>query len=409
MKGMTNATNNPPVIIYGLEVDTSISSTPNNVSFTRGALGMSFAQRAELYTKHFKPCVVSRSTGDVNYYLDPSDGTKKLDGSSAVLTGSDGDVCVCIDTIWYRTLVNGTKQSFEFAFKDPSAIGEVGFDCWCHKYGSLTLPYVFAGVFKATGNTTACYSVNSSDKPARSMTEYQFETAFKATGANTPAQYLGVGLPERALIGMMLIFLSGSTNSQGFYGNGYVGATSSEANLSATNLGFNATSMLVSGDTSGSLSGVMSGFFNNLWGNAWEFLHQCAFDNYKVKTTYLHNDHVANITTASYATLPSTWYESTSTMASASSTGWSYASSFMMADAPCCTFPRNLGGSTGTYVYDGIYVNTGALTDRCVIAGGALHDGAPAGLFALSVDYALGYSHWSIGSRLLIRPIQLAR
>ena len=409
MKGMTNATNNPPVIIYGLEVDTSISSTPNNVSFTRGALGMSFAQRAELYIKHFKPCVVSRSTGDVNYYLDPSDGTKKLDGSSAVLTGSDGDVCVCIDTIWYRTLVNGTKQSFEFAFKDPSAIGEVGFDCWCHKYGSLTLPYVFAGVFKATGNTTACYSVNSSDKPARSMTEYQFETAFKATGVNTPAQYLGLGLPERSLIGMMLIFLSGSTNSQGFFGNGYVGATSSEANLSATNLGFNATSMLVSGDTSGSLSGVMSGFFNNLWGNVWEFLHQCAFNNYKVKTTYLHNDHVANITTASYATLPSTWYESTSTMASASSTGWSYASSFMMNDAPCCTFPRNLGGSTGTYVYDGIYVNTSALTDRCVLAGGLLNYGAIAGLFALGVYSALGGSGWDFGSRLLIRPIQLAR
>ena len=405
---MTNATNNPPVIIYGLEVDTSISSTPNNVSFTRGALGMSFAQRAELYTKHFKPCVVSRSTGDVNYYLDPSNGTKKLDGSSAVLTGADGDVCVCIDTIWYRTLVNGTKQSFEFAFKDPSAIGEVGFDCWCHKYGSLTLPYVFAGMFKATGNTSGCYSVNSSDKPARSMTQYQFETGFKATGANTPAQYLGVGLPERALIGMMLIFLSGSSNSQGFFGNGYVGANGQEGNLSATNLGFNATSMLVSGDTSGSLSGVMSGFFNNLWGNVWEFLHQCAFNNYKVKTTYLHNDHVANITTASYATLPSTWYESTSTMASASSTGWSYASSFMMNDAPCCTFPRNLGGSTGTYVYDGIYVNTGALTDRCVRAGGSLADGASAGLFALGVASALGYSSWPFGSRLLIRPIQLA-
>ena len=409
MKGMTNAANNPPVIIYGIEIDTSVSGTPGNVSFTRGALGMSFPQRAELYTKHFRPCVVSRSTGDVNYFLDPSDGTKKLGGGSAVLTGADGDVCVCIDTIWYRTSVNGSKQSFEFAFKDPSAIGEVGFDCWCHKYGSLTLPYVFAGMFKATGNTSGYYSVNSSDKPARSMTQYQFETGFKATGANTPAQYLGVGLPERALIGMMLIFLSGSTNSQGFYGNGYVGSTWAESNLSATNLGFNATNMLVSGDTSAPLSGVMSGFFNNLWGNVYEFLHQCVFNNYKVKTTYLHNDHVANITTATYATLPSTWYESTSTMASASSAGWLYASSFMMNDAPCCTFPRNLGGSTETYVYDGIYVDTANLTNRCVLAGGDLPVGANAGLFCLYVAAALGYSYWYIGSRLLIRPIQLAR
>lgn len=409
MKGITNATNNPPVIIYGFEIDSSVSTTPSNVSFVRGALGMSFEQRAELYTKHFKPCVVSRSTGDVNYYLDPTNAAKKLDGTASVLTGADGDVCVCIDTIWYRTSIGGTKQTFEFAFKDPASIGESGFDCWCHKYGSKILPRIFAGMFKATGSSSACYSVNSSDKPARLMTMYQFETAFKATGANTSAQYLGVGLPERSLIGMMLIFLSGSTNSKGFFGNGYVSSSWAESNLSATNLGFNATSMLVSGDTSASLSGVMSGYFNNLWGNVYEFLHQCAFNNYKVKTTYLHNDHVANITSASYPSLPSTWYESTSTMASASASGWSYASSFMMADAPCCTFPRNLGGSTGTYIYDGIYVNVDDPTNRCLRAGGDLIDGAVAGLFCLTVYAAFSYSAWDVGSRLLIRPIQLAQ
>lgn len=409
MKGSTNAQSQPPIVIYGFKVKSGVSSTPANITFTRGAAGMSYDQRVELYSKHARPCTVDRAKGDLNYLLNPSNGNQKLAGGTAKLDGTDGDVMVMVDTIWYKSYFDGTDQCHEFAFQDPKAIGETGFDCWCHKYGDLTLPYIFIGMFKASGDTSACYSVSTTEKPARSMTMPQFETAYKATGANSPAQYCGVGTPERNLLCMLLTFVSGYTNSQGFYGMGYVSAQGSEENLSATNLGFAPTSMMKSGDTSTGLSGVMSGYFNNLWGNVYEFNHQTIFDNYKLKFSYRHDDHIADITTATYAGAPDTFYETRIGMNAPSATGWAYATRTMVDETPCSFFPQVLGGSTSTYLYDGIYVNIGALTDRCVLAGGALYNGATAGLFCLYVSNALGDSDWNVGSRLLIRPIQLAR
>lgn len=408
MKGITNATKYPPAI-YGFEVDTDVSATPNNISYVRDAEGMTYSDRAALYTSICAPCVVSRTTGDVNYYLDPSNGNLKVDGTTARLDGTDGDVCVRVTKIWYKSYFNGAKERFEFCLQDPAAVGEYGFDCYCHYYGDKTLPYIFIGMFKTSGGTGGCVSINATTKPATYMNMTQFETGYKATGASTDAQYLGVGMLERCLITKLLTFLSGSTNSQGYFGNGYVGAPSSESSVTVTNLGFNATSMLVSGDTSASLSGVMSGYFNNLWGNVWEFLHQCCFNNYKVKFTIRYDDLVTDITTATYSSLPSTWYESNETLASVSVSQWYYPRSMMANDAPCCVFPRIYGGSSSTYYYDGIFVDQGSVIDRCVVAGGAAYNNAEAGLYAFPVDTGVAISGWRYGSRLLVRPIQLAR
>ena len=410
MQGITNAQNQPPVIIYGFRIDAGVSATPANISFTRGAAGMSYEQRAELYAKHVRPCVVSRTTGVHSYLLDPSNANQKVGGGASNLDGTDGDVCVMIDTIWYKSYINGNYEHYEFAFQDPAYVGEEGFECWCHKYGDKTLPYVYVGMFKASGDSSACYSISTTDKPARSMTMTQFERAYEATGTNAPSQYCGVCAPERNLVGMLLTFLSGSTNSQGFYGQGYVSTTASEDNLSATNLGFTPTSMLKSGDTSAGLSGVMSGYFNNLWGNVHEFLHQTIFNNYQLKFSYRHDDHITDITTATYAGAPDTFYETKQKMSAPSASGWVYAKK-MMADATPCgiIFPLESGGSTSTYFYDGTYINVDALTNRCVLAGGNLNNGARAGLFCSACTDALSISYWSLGSRLLVRPIHLAK
>lgn len=409
MIGSTNAQNRPPIVIYGFEIDSAVSSTPANLTFTRGAAGMDYDQRAEVYTKHVKPCVVSRSTGDVNYYLDPTNGNLKVGGGNSKLDGTDGDVCVCIDTTWYKSYINGTKQVYEFSFQDPKDIGEVGFECWCHKYGDLTLPYILPGMFKASGSTSACYSVSTTDRPARTMTMAKFETAYTATGVNSPAQYCGVGLPERGLIGILLTFLSGSTNSQGFFGLGYVNASGPETGLSATNLGFAPTNMLKSGDTSAGLSGVMSGYFNNLWGNVNEFCHQAIFNDYKIKCSYRHDDHIANMDTATYAGAPKTFYETRVAMNTPSESGWSYVRSMMAGEGPCCMFPKVLGGSSGTYFCDAINVETSAVTNRCVRAGARFNYGGMGGLFCMYLAADMTDTYYDTGSRLLIRPIQLAK
>ena len=46
--------------------------------------------------------------GTVNYYLDPTDSTKKADGTAANLIGADGQVMVEIPKFWSRRVVEGT-------------------------------------------------------------------------------------------------------------------------------------------------------------------------------------------------------------------------------------------------------------------------------------------------------------
>ena len=72
----------------------------------------------KLTAHDFHKCLLKN--GQVNYYLDPADSTKKYNGtyngktsngSSAVLTGADGDVMVEIQPVWFRVDFVGVDAS----------------------------------------------------------------------------------------------------------------------------------------------------------------------------------------------------------------------------------------------------------------------------------------------------------
>jgi len=59
-------------------------------------------------------CVLNDS-GEVVYYLDPTDSTKKADGSAADLTGGDGQVMVEIPKIYHRYSYSGTTHTHDIS------------------------------------------------------------------------------------------------------------------------------------------------------------------------------------------------------------------------------------------------------------------------------------------------------
>ena len=61
-----------------------------------------------------KRCLL-RDDGTVNYYLDPTDSTKKLDGTSATLTGADGNVMVEIPRFYFRQVKNGNTTTWQIS------------------------------------------------------------------------------------------------------------------------------------------------------------------------------------------------------------------------------------------------------------------------------------------------------
>lgn len=89
---------NPNAGAYGVRIDEA------NTSPDLERIG-----KAELHAllpvhNSMKPCLLLDS-GVVNYYLNPTDWTKKMDGTPSVRDGSDGQVMIEVPT-YYRNVVN---------------------------------------------------------------------------------------------------------------------------------------------------------------------------------------------------------------------------------------------------------------------------------------------------------------
>ena len=88
---------------YGVEWDTTVSSS----ALTRIG-NMSLHYLLPIQSK-MRRCLLL-DNGVVNYYLHPTDSTKKEDGTSAVLDGTDGQVMVEIPEFYYEFQSNLTKN-----------------------------------------------------------------------------------------------------------------------------------------------------------------------------------------------------------------------------------------------------------------------------------------------------------
>lgn len=87
---------------YGVEWDSTVSDP----TLTR--IGNPLLHKSLPIQSRYKGCVANG--GVVNYYLDPNDWSKKIDGSPSVLDGTDGTVRVHIPKFYGKSGVEGTKR-----------------------------------------------------------------------------------------------------------------------------------------------------------------------------------------------------------------------------------------------------------------------------------------------------------
>jgi hypothetical protein len=79
----------------------------NSATSSPAATFQSTAGRLINAHRNMRRCLLL-DNGTVNYYLDPTDSTKKADGTNSVLTGADGMVMVEIPKFYVRRVVAGT-------------------------------------------------------------------------------------------------------------------------------------------------------------------------------------------------------------------------------------------------------------------------------------------------------------
>lgn len=90
------------IFAYGVEWDTTVSS-PNVTRIGNIALHKQLPIQSAM-----RGCVVNNK--QVVYWLNPSDWSKKLDGTNSVLDGTDGDVMVYVPKFYYRSWIDDTKR-----------------------------------------------------------------------------------------------------------------------------------------------------------------------------------------------------------------------------------------------------------------------------------------------------------
>lgn len=172
--------------IYGVKIDTTNQNPETSVTYTDDAVGFvpmrgndgNFDWGSwELPFKSLgiRPCVFK--DGAVNYYLDPNDYTKKIDGSNADITsGLDGDVMIEIPKIFWKFSENGTDRIIQL-----SRVEREGFVCLAHTRGENVVDKIYIGAYPGAVIDNKLRSL-SGKTPTSNKTHAAFRTYAQANG-----------------------------------------------------------------------------------------------------------------------------------------------------------------------------------------------------------------------------------
>lgn len=156
---------------YGVRIDKTNSNPSTRVVYIDDAIGFtpmsggdgsfSWGSWQEVFDDlQIRPCLLKN--GIVNYYINPDDFTKKMDGTASDITsGVDGDVMIeFAKPIWYKWTDEGTTytieisdEEFDGAVKNAFEI-ESGYNLFNY-YPLLLTQILFVIFFKSTDSQTA--------------------------------------------------------------------------------------------------------------------------------------------------------------------------------------------------------------------------------------------------------------
>lgn len=171
-----------------------------------------------------KPCVINND-GQVQYYLNPNDYTKKEDGTDAVIDGTDGMVMMEWPKIYtHRELTD--DGIYKFRCSNIKVADD--WECWCnYNHADVQVPHFYTAVYaghvgNATSSVNTPMSASSSSKRTiytaayGSLSYYNYTDKIAAMGDGWNTEILA----DRLLIQDLLIMMGRNTNCQEVYGIG---------------------------------------------------------------------------------------------------------------------------------------------------------------------------------------------
>lgn len=353
--------------------------------------------------------------GVIQYYLHPTDSTKKEDGTPAILTGEAGQVMVEIPKFYTKRIVDGTYTTWKLSHLPidgytlhPAFIKD-----------GVEVPFRYIGAYDAcVYDTSAAAYVNGLNLDnADSIYTYAEDKLSSVSGkypavgitraqARQLASNRGSGWRQLdfmlwSAIQILYVVEYQSLFSQNKTGVGntndsYLAASSNQNDSPHTIAGAsNALGNTSTNTTTGAGISAKPGVsfmsyrgIENLYGNAWTWLDGVNINIGTAGTVYVSNTtlHFADDTATNYSLL-------TSSLPTTSG----YPSNFLSLDD--YMLPSNAtGGSTTTYLTDYLYAS--ASLNRVLFAGGAASSAGSAGVFCLFADFVSSFRARDFSARL---------
>lgn len=367
---------------YTIIVDNGVDGAPGAIEYADDCAGFLEAKgeylgdwaNTKLIKEYFRPCVIAPGDGAPKYYLKQDNMTLKEDGSTAVLTGEDGDVMIEVKKLYMSVTVVAGKAKISLTnYKEDDSI------CF-NDIGGVEKDVVYRGAFKAgvaSGASTVMRSI-AGVAPLVNITRATGRTYAKNRGE----AYHQNNFYILSLWQLMYLLLYKNRDSQTCLGQG----RSLSSNTAAANTGWSISKPFCWGDQGG-VNGVKFLGVEDFYGNVWEWVDGIVYTSNVYKTTKnpeLYNDTgdgyensaASGMTAANnnnkYITTMRLWHN------------------FMF-------LPIASGGSSSTFWCDNVWVDDGV---QVVVFGGYWVNAAKVGAFCWDLYDSASDASASIGSRL---------
>lgn len=412
-----------PPEVYAFKIDTTVSDpalavtpyqsewgcdnlefTPAHMNFTTDTFDYGSWTGNEFFFP--KPCML-KYDGTVDYYLDPNDYTKKLDGTSSDVsnTAYAGNVMIEFPTIYFKRWTVGdinycviSNQQLSSDFK-AYAHHDVNGDVCEYIYISAYDGSYVGGKLRSISGIAANTSDSLTANRIMNYTIRQQEIDFaKANNVRNDCEGWNVWhKAERDMVNDLLILIGMNLNTQAIFGRGRDTGGSSYSSTGIVATGSMNTKGLFWGENAGA-AGVKVFGIENWWGNIWKNLIGYINDNgtQKVKMTYGpedgSNSFDYNLTGSGYISISGATPAGTS---GGYTNKWQFSRNGLV--------PYQASGGDSTYLCDGLYFNN--LQVDCAIVGGS--SGAPlqCGAFCANLNVAVSDAYWNGGAALSYKSL----
>lgn len=366
--------------LYGVKIDTNNSNPETALTYTDMATGFTPAfcnngnwQMGSWENKfpydQIKPCLLKN--GVVNYYLNPNDYTKKIDGSVADITsGNDGDVMIEFPKIYWKFETIGTDLHVRYS--DVQIDSE--YKCLAHIIGSVEKDKIYISAYKGHSMGGKLRSL-SGKAPHVNATIGAFRILAQANGVG----YQQFTYYSMLMLQVLALVMGKNRDTQTSLGRGYVDGNSAAINTGNTN----AKGMFY-GESTGKQQLKFCGI-EDFYGNVYDWIDGMYSDanwNMMISDQTVFND-----------------------------TGSGYVNQGKGATANLGGYIGDVQGGTETgFIIKSStgsatthYSDYGSLTsDRLPYFGGTWSTGAGAGAFRLQVYRASSYGSANVGGRVCV-------